>query len=164
MRYCIVVNTQQDYQSLCAAQGVKYGVLPPDLTHVSFYNHLYKKRLRNQKKTDYPFDNNSNDEISGVILNSPSSQNLVQSDGRHFPLKGYEQRERARDITIGCVNKKTNYIVHNLTEGKLYYFNVFIKDASTNLTYPYVRTTMKYRVPKVSHEPLIGEADMFLVV
>jgi hypothetical protein len=53
------------------------------------------------------------------------------------------------DMLIGCLNKKTSYILTDLQEGRLYYFNVFLKDVITNLSYPYVRTTLKYKVPKV---------------
>lgn len=53
------------------------------------------------------------------------------------------------DIFVGCIRRKTNYILTDLQEGRLYYFNVFVKDVETELSYPYVRTLLKYRTPKV---------------
>ncbi|CAG7725785.1 unnamed protein product [Allacma fusca] len=104
---------------------------PPRYNYFNSYGHNEKDRM--DVMMDYPPQDPRN--------------NRIDDQKRHYPTS-FEQRERAKDIIIGCVNKKTNYILHSLQEGKLYYFNVFIKDSSTNLTYPYVRTTLKYRTPK----------------
>lgn len=116
--YCIVVNTRRDYSSLCSASGERFGVLPPDLMHVTYYGSGHRHR-------------HGHGEGQG------------HSQGQGQPGQGH-------DLVIGCTGKRTNYILDALEEGVLYYFNVFVRDTSTNVSLPYVATTLKYYTPKVS--------------
>lgn len=159
MNYCIVVNTRRDYTSLCSASGERYGVLPPDLMHVVYYGSS--------------FDNNFGEENG--IWNEPNKYFMEQAvpyanstrlGHEDYQRLSHHQRHQRRirhdrnkikratsnthkDIIIGCVGRKTNYILNNLYDGMLYYVNVFVRDSLTNISYPYVRTTTKYRIPKV---------------
>lgn len=45
MNYCLVVNTRKDYSSLCSASGERFGVLPPDLMHVTYYGGQNRESL-----------------------------------------------------------------------------------------------------------------------
>jgi hypothetical protein len=154
MNYCIVVNTRRDYSSLCSASGERFGVLPPDLMHVAYYgpssenNNVVMIDAENVKQFDEKYF--SNDEPSHIqpakSRNHLRHQRHKQRDAEAF---GRKTRATHDDIVIGCVNKKTNYILNNLHQGRLYYFNVFLRDLSTNVSYPYLRTTLKYETPKV---------------
>jgi len=129
MQYCIVINTRRDYPTLCGAKGERFGVLPPDLMHVSYY---------------YP------EIVLSDNLGASGDDSYYSFRKRRHHRQTMDQGKKLhKDIIIGCVNKKTKYIVNDLEERRLYYLNVFVKDTSTNLTYPYVRTTLKYTVPKV---------------
>ncbi|ODM89023.1 Protein NDNF [Orchesella cincta] len=156
MNYCIVVNTRRDYTSLCAASGERYGVLPPDLMHVVYYgsetyfgeessSNTWNEPNRYFMDQAVPFSN------STLGLRNNQQHLRHQHKLRHDRNKIKRATSYThKDIIIGCVGKKTNYILNNLRDGMLYYVNVFVRDMSTNISYPFVRTTMKYRIPRDS--------------
>lgn len=154
MQYCLVVNTRRDYSSLCAASGERFGVLPPDLMHVVYYGSSGVESDFGDETVMW-----NNGAASTLIMNEAG--NNFTGSSSHFHLHKHRHnhsrskikratKHTRKDIIIGCIGRKTNYILHNLHDGMLYFVNVFVRDMMTNVSYPYVRTTTKYRLPRVS--------------
>lgn len=164
MEYCIVVNMRRDYSTLCEAQGDKYGILPPNLMDLPYY--IYQSpeiSISSSSESSITCNpaitatNSLEDEESSTTFPSSSSSSSEEyiNDEPKLTTKMPNQifktyyKDENDDFIIGCIGQRTNYILTDLKEGRLYYFNVFMRDLLTNLTYPYVRTTLKYRTPKV---------------
>jgi len=134
MNYCIVINTRRDYASLCGATGDKFGFLPPDLRHLPIYPYY------SEESQPGPLEGGQGEPEGG--------QGQTSSVGIGGMIQG--RTKSSDDIVVGCLRKRTNYILSNLHEGVLYYVNIFVKDVATGLSYPYVRTMLKYTTPTVS--------------
>jgi len=146
MNYCIVLNTKRDFSSLCSATGERFGVLPPDLMHVAYYGSSSESNIGTMFDSSYsPYFEEK------YYVNDQGISRRIRHSSRIGPGSRKKTRAAQEDLVIGCVNKKTDYILSNLHSGRLYYFNVFIRDASTNVSYPYLRTTLKYELRKVIH-------------
>lgn len=165
MQYCIVVNTRRDYTSLCAASGERYGVLPPDLMHVVYYgsetytgeeSSVWNEPERYLMDQAVPYSNLTMGPMNHHEYRNSRNGHKLRHSQHHLKYdKSKIKREAGythKDIIIGCVGKRTNYILNNLHDGMLYYVNVFVRDMLTNVSYPYVRTTTKYRLPKVKFQ------------
>ncbi|XP_007895616.1 protein NDNF-like [Callorhinchus milii] len=132
IQYCLLINQEHNYKSLCAAEAQVESSddLWPDIPVVSIFSSLQEIHVANTKGYH-------------VELLSPSKSSTLNS-----PLLW----EKELDIIQQCIGNKNVYVVSDLQPNTQYYFDVFAVNILTNTSTAYTGTfakTLQQPDPKV---------------